>query len=92
MEKTRVYLTESLARKDDTPEDSSNNLIGIIISITGYLLIVLSFIAGGYFSIVKTYPGHLFIISSCLGVFLIGLLFLGIGQIIKLLKNINKKL
>ncbi len=92
LEKTRVYLTESLAKKDDTPEESSSNLIGVILSIIGFFIITIGFVAGGYFSVVKTNIDILIIISVCLGSFIIGLVLVGIGQVIKLLDNIKKRL
>ena len=92
MEKTRVYLTESLEKNEKNSNKNHNNFIGKIVSIIGFLLILISIALSGYFIIIQTEYTILNIVLLCSGIFLSGLFFLAISQIINLLLNISDKL
>jgi len=92
MEKTRVYLTESLGKPENNSKSNHKNIIGKIVSIIGFLLIIISIVLSGYFIIIKTEHAFLILVLLCSGIFLTGLFFLAIAHIITLLQHISNKL
>ena len=85
MDKTRVYLTESLSSKVKQ-EKKKAGLLATIIMIIGFLVIISGFFIGGYLIFADT--GFLKILIACVSGLIVGVLIIGFGKIIKLLQEI----
>lgn len=90
MDKTRVYLTESLSTKEKK-EKQRGSILAIIIMIMGYLLILGGVAASGYLIFTVTEYGILKITLICLSCIFAGVLIIGFARIINLLEEINRK-
>ncbi len=94
MDKTRVYLTESLSNKEKKGniENADSSILATIIKILGYLIILASFVAGGYLVFARIGIDFFTIIISLISSLIIGTLLLGLGKVISLLQEINHSL
>lgn len=90
MDKTRIYLTESLATKEE--HKSSSSLIGIIITIVGYIIILGGLTVCGYISFARPGIDLYIVIIGLISCIITGILIIGFGYIINLLYNIKEKL
>lgn len=93
MEKTRIYLTESLSGKERYSRPKEDySILATIITVIGYLFIVTGFIIGGYLLFasagIDLFMGFLLIISTTV----IGIIIIGFARIIHLLTEINNRL
>lgn len=90
MDKTRVYLTESLSGKDK--EEEHYSILATVISVIGYLFIISGIIIGGYMLFsskgIDLFVFFLLIISSLV----LGIIIIGFSRIIYLLNEINNSL
>lgn len=91
MNKTRVYLTESLSGKVKS-EKRETSKIATIIMILGYIIIFGGFLISAYLTFTGTISNFLILISACLGSLILGILIIGFGKVISLLQKINNEI
>lgn len=91
MDKTRVYLTESLSTKE-RKNSTSVSALGIILNLLGYLAIICGFSVGAYMAFASKGIGIITLILVCLGSLITGLLIIGFAKMIYLLQEINNNL
>lgn len=95
MERTRIYLTESLSGKErnrykQKKEDYS--ILDTVIKAIGYLIIVTGIIIGGYMLFTSTGVDLFMVFLLILSTTVLGVLIIGFARIIYLLTEINNKL
>ncbi|MFW6287349.1 MAG: hypothetical protein ACOC2J_01200 [bacterium] len=90
MDKTRVYLTESLSSKEKKKKEKGS-LLSIIIMIIGYIIIFGGIATAGYLIFFIADYGILRISLLCLACVFSGVLIIGFGKVIKLLEEISRK-
>jgi len=91
MDKTRVYLTESLSTKDkkNNNKKTKTSILATIIKVLGYLIIISAFATGGYLVFARVGIGYFMIIISWISSLIIGILLVGFAKVINLLEEIN---
>ncbi|NLM98303.1 MAG: hypothetical protein GX175_11970 [Halanaerobiaceae bacterium] len=91
MDKTRVYLTESLSTKERKSNGSVSGL-GIILNLLGYITIICGISIGFYMTFSSKIIDSISFIIVCLGSIITGFVLIAFAKIIKLLQEIKKNL
>ncbi len=91
MDKTRVYLTESLSTKEkkSNTEKPDSSILATIIKVLGYLIIISSFVLGGYLVFARIGIDFFTIVIALISSLIVGVLLVGFGKVISLLQEIS---
>ncbi len=94
MDKTRVYLTESLSTKDkkNNSKKPQTSILATIIKVLGYLIIISAFLIGGYLVFARVGIDYFMLVISWISSLIIGIVLIGFAKVINLLQEINNNL
>jgi len=95
LERTRIYLTESISGKErhrPRRQDDDYSILAAVITVIGYLIIVSGFFIGGYIFFASAGVDLFMVFILILSTTVLGILIIGFARIIQLLTEINNNL